>query len=91
MSETPSQRAMADVDTVAEAICNAHDYREHWHQLMDAERQEYRVMAVAVISALGLTEEWSDDVAGPDWQRYRRLVTPPVAYPGPKRIAAGLA
>lgn len=58
MSETGSARAMADVDKVAEAICNTHDYRDHWHQLADAERGEYRRMALAVIDALGLSEEW---------------------------------
>jgi hypothetical protein len=53
-STLPSQRAMEDIDKVAEAICNAHDYRDHWHQLTDAERREYRVMAVAVMDALSL-------------------------------------
>lgn len=59
MSETPSQRAMSDVDKVAEAIC-----REHrgpiWCEIPDIARQQYRRMAVSAMDALGLREQWAD-------------------------------
>lgn len=38
-----------------------------------------------------LTQVWSDDAAGPDWQRYSYWRTPTEKHPGPDRIAAGLA
>jgi hypothetical protein len=47
-------------------------------------------IADAVIAVLGLTQVWSDDVAGPDWQRYSYWRTPTVDHPGPSRLAAGL-
>lgn len=46
--------------------------------------------AAELIAALGLTLEWSDDLAGPDWQRYSRWVGKTTDHPGPKRLAAGL-
>lgn len=45
----------------------------------------------AIVDGLGLTQEWSDDIAGPDWQRYSRWVTETTAHPGPSRLAAGLS
>ena len=79
-AKTAVQRAMSDVDKVAEAICNAHDYRDHWHQLQDAERQEYRKVALAVIDVLGLTEEtnehFGDRYTDDQPPTHRRLVSP---------------
>lgn len=45
----------------------------------------------ALLSALGLEQEWTDDVAGPDWQRYSRWVSKTTKHPGLKRVAAGLS
>lgn len=46
--------------------------------------------AEMIVAELGITEEWSSDVAGPQWMQYCRWVTETVNHPGPKRIAAGL-
>lgn len=46
--------------------------------------------AEVLMSELGLTQVWSDDVAGPDWQRYSYWRTPTESHPGPSRLAAGL-
>lgn len=71
MSQTASQRAMADIDKVAESIC-----REHrgpiWCEIPDIARQQYRRMAVAAIDALGLTEECRHVDQGTE----RRLASP---------------
>jgi hypothetical protein len=56
---TPSQRAMADVDKVAEAICGATSAGQlfPWPTLTESEREAWRRMAVAAIDVLRVTEE----------------------------------
>lgn len=44
--------------------------------------------AEMLVAELDITEEWSHDVAGPEWMQYCRWVTATTSYPGPKRIAA---
>lgn len=44
----------------------------------------YAAQAAAVVEKLGLTEEWSDDIGGPEWGRHRRFITPRQFHPGPK-------
>lgn len=80
---TPDQKLVEAIN----AELDEHGYED------DAEKrgQVAHHFAEVVLRALGLAEEWSDDIAGPDWCRYRRLVTEPEAHPGPRRIAAGLA
>lgn len=48
-------------------------------------------IAAVLVAALELTQVWSDDVAGPEWQRYSYWRTPTVEHPGPHRLAAGLS
>ena len=40
--------------------------------------------ARAVIEALGLTEETTPDIAGPEWATYTRWVTPTTTHHGPR-------
>lgn len=49
-----------------------------------------KMLADDLVSELGLKQEWSDDLAGPEWCRYSRWVTETTSHPGPKRLAAGL-
>jgi hypothetical protein len=48
-------------------------------------------LAELLVTELGLHQEWSDDIAGPDWARYSRWVTKTVRNSGPSRLAAGLS
>lgn len=59
MSKTPSQRAMADVDRVAEAIANSLLGDGTWNLECGYSVSNYRAAAVAVIDVLGLSEEWT--------------------------------
>jgi hypothetical protein len=56
MSETASQRAMTDVERVAQAMFRADEMNdgEPWGKWA----VHYRAMAVAAITSLDLTEEW---------------------------------
>lgn len=47
--------------------------------------------AADIIASLGLTLEWSDDIAGPDWQRHSRWVSKTTDHPGKICLAAGLS
>lgn len=48
----------------------------------------YTHVAQVLTAELKLTDEWSDDIAGPDWGRHHRWVTPRTFYPGPGRLAS---
>lgn len=43
-------------------------------------------VAAVVVEALGLTEEVTADIAGPDWATYTRWVTPTTTHHGPKYL-----
>lgn len=70
--QTPSQRAMSDVERVAEAIWRTDTFRmgdpEAWTG--DGDQRLYRAMAVASIEALGVREEQYRSAACPDDQDY---------------------
>jgi hypothetical protein len=77
-----SQRAMADVDKVAEAICGTTSAGKlfPWPTLTESEREAWRRMAVAAIDALRLTEEtnahYGDRYTDDEPATRRRLVSP---------------
>jgi hypothetical protein len=52
--------------------------------IAERSREVFRTQARAIIEAIGLTPEWSDDIAGPEWCRYTRWVTKWVTHRGPR-------
>lgn len=79
---TAPERAMTDVDKVAEAIWEVHyaDQGGSWPDASEDQKANYRRMAVAAIDALGLTEEtnahFGDRYTDDEPATRRRLVAP---------------
>lgn len=70
---TASQRALADVERVAQAIFanrRHHEPVEGWDALYPDEVASYRAMAAAAIDALGVREEQYRSANCPDDQDY---------------------
>lgn len=59
-----------------------------WKGTTQREANEH--LAQMIAADMGFTQEWSDDIGGPDWMRYSRWVSETEQHPGPSRLAAGL-